>query len=123
MIKTQAAQKSSGNQKLLTYLQAHNLVPQSVPTITTIPLSTIGLKEKILSNVLDMYQYFSTDLQSMVALCNFLITIVQNIYMQDYLGATGAESSAELENQTKEFFDAVQKEASSLQNPSSAYVG
>ncbi len=113
----------SGDQKVIKYLQSLNLIPQSVITIEAIPFYQVGLKEKILLNALHIYDHFLTDAQAMSSFINFLITIVQNIYMEDYLGATATQTSTELENQTKEFFDAEQKEASSLQNPSSAYVG
>jgi len=43
--------------------------------------------------------------------------------MEDYLGATATETSTDFETKTKEFFDAQQKEALSLQNPASAYIG
>jgi hypothetical protein len=114
---------TSDNQKLLTYLKLKNLIPQSTVTIASIPFAQVGLKEKILLSAPDIYQNFLSDPGSMVAWFNLLITIVQNIYMEDYLGATATETSTDLETKTKEFFDAEQKEASSLQNPSSAYVG
>lgn len=120
---TPSAASSSSNQKLLKYLQAQKLVPSDVLTIGAIPFSNAGLKEKILTQASAIYQNFLTDPGTMAAWLNLLIIIVQHIYGEDYLGATATESSTDLENQTQAFFDAEQKEASSLQNPSSAYVG
>ena len=108
------------SQKVLNYLIENNIVEK---TSVSIPYLQSGVKEKILQIAPTAFTHFESDQPALCAWFNVLIQVVQNLYMQDYLGASETENSTLLTTQTKEFFDAVQKEASSMQNPSSAYVG
>jgi len=108
------------DQKVLNYLIAQNVLSK---TAVTIPYMQAGVKEKILQVTPAAYGHFAKDGAALTAWFNVLIQVVQNVYMQDYLGASATENSTQLTTHTKEFFDAVQKQASSMQNPSSAYVG
>ena len=119
-VSVSTTKKQTSNQKIVHYLRAHKALTQ---TDVVIPFGRAGVKEKILQVASPGYVHFLSDKSAVVAWLNMLIQVVQNVYMEDYLGATTSEASTQITKQTKEFFDAVQKEASSMQNPSSAYVG
>jgi hypothetical protein len=110
---------ATSQQKVLNYLIANKILEK---TATSIPYMQPGIKEKILQIAPAAYNNFKSDPDALSSWFNILIEVVQNLYMQDYLGASASESSTLLTTQTKEFFDAVQKEGSSMQNPSSAYI-
>ncbi|MCX5923067.1 MAG: hypothetical protein NTU89_00710 [Candidatus Dependentiae bacterium] len=107
------------SQKVLNYLIKNNILEKGTGAV---PYMQVGIKEKIIKIAPAAYINFKSDGDSLSALFAILTGVIQNLYMQDYLGATASESSALLTTQTKEFFDAVQKETSSLENPSSAYI-
>ena len=117
---TNSATAINSQEPVINYLIAQKILPA---TATAIPFMQQGIKEKLLEIASAAYDNFKLDATALSAWYAVLVQVVQNIYMQDYLGATAAENSTQLENQTKEFFDALQKKASSAQNPSAAYIG
>lgn len=106
--------------KILSALKSKNIISQAS---VIIPYAEQGICEKILKNALDLYEVFKEDFAVQADWMNVLIKVVQQIYSQDYLGAKPGEDEKFVAIDMQDFFDAVQKEVSSMQNPASAYVG
>lgn len=112
---------------ILKFLQQQNVI---ATTATNLPLLDIGVKQKILAVAMSpAYKAWvktldpSTFAKTMSGWMNLMFNVVKNAYMQDYLGATTTESYTLLGSQEESFVQAIQKSASSFQNPASVYVG
>lgn len=93
------------------------------PNITEIPYNQSGIVEAIFNVNNSAYQKFQTKPKSLGDWMNVLLLATGNLYAQDYLGATTIQTGSQATQQMLAFFQAMQSEAASLQNPSSVYVG
>lgn len=110
---------------LLTYLQAQNIISaqgDSVPYLQTDILS------KLFALADTIFIKYQNNITVLADWCNILYTAIQYQYINDYQGGIDPKSSAadqatEFMQKWQSFSIAIQKEASALENPSSAYVG
>lgn len=113
------------NDKLLKYLTTTKKVFS--PKLKNVPYTKKGMLEKLFNVGQDVFLHFYDDPAVLVAWCNILNMAVTYQYIDDYEGGIStsyqSEKSGSFEHKTLAFSQAVQKEASALQNPSSAYVG
>ena len=70
---------------------------------------------------MNAYAKFSTNNDDYASWLQVLYSALQAIYAFNYLGATPEETGPAMQNQIKQFFDAVQLSANSIENSSSAY--
>lgn len=125
------AKKKAGNNEIspviLTFLKQQGVIDSAAKSL---PRLDIGVKQKILAVAMSpAYKTWvatlnpSTFAKIMSDWMNLMFDVVKNTYMQDYLGATTTESYTLLGQQEESFVQAIQKSASSFQNPASVYVG
>lgn len=115
-----AKAKQQPPSKLIIYLRKKNIIDS---TALEIPYYQQGIVEKLFAITADAYQQFLKDPVTLEAWMNTLLLAVQSLYAQDYMGVVGEQTGAQVAQQAQAFFQALQKESSSLENPSSAYVG
>jgi len=106
--------------KIILYLRTKNIIDA---TTLEIPYDQQGIIQKIFAVAADAYKKFEHDPVTVENWVNTLLHAVQTLYAQDYMGVQGTQTGAQEAAQTQAFFQALQKETSSLENPSSAYIG
>jgi|GEM_PF-1523747 len=114
-----AKAKTQQASALILYLRSQKVIASNV---LEIPYSQPGLVEKIFNLAQDGYEKFQSDPVELGVWMSTMLQATQNLYAQDYLGATGKQTGAQAAQQAKAFFQALQDESSSLENPSSIYV-
>lgn len=82
-----------------------------------------GVAESIFAVNMQAYNLFKNNLNDYASWLSVLYSALQALYAFNYLGATGSDTGQDIENQMTEFFTALEKHTSSLENPSSVYVG
>ena len=106
------------NKELLAYLQQQNILDSKM---TSIPFTEHGILRKLFNLSSSVYKHFTQNYEVLAAWCNVLNMTVAYLYINDFLG--GITSQQDFQTKWQTFFQAVQKESSSLQNPASEYVG
>lgn len=114
--------KKFTQQILINFLQEHNVISDQVNAIKEISFFKPDIDLKLMNVIQDAYTEFAQKSKVFALWNNVLFLLVKNLYMQSFLGATSTETSSILAAQTEQFLTAIQKEGSSLQNPSAAYI-
>ncbi|MBI2345175.1 hypothetical protein HYV10_03855 [Candidatus Dependentiae bacterium] len=82
-----------------------------------------GVAQSIFSVNMQAYNQFKNNMNDYSSWLSVLYSALQALYGFSYLGAKTDETGKEMENQMTEFFTELEKHTSSLENPSSVYVG
>lgn len=111
------------NPKIISFLQSKGILDAAD---TSINYETSGMIQKLFNMSKDGYTTFVSEPAVLADWCTVLNMAVAYEYIDSYLGglkmsATGQPTDFTQKWQT--FFQAIQKETSSFQNPASAYVG
>lgn len=106
--------------KIILYLRTQKIIDSKT---LEVPYYQQGMVEKIFDTAADAYKKFEHDPETLESWMDTLLLAVQSLYAQDYMGVEGQQSGPEVAKQAQAFFQALQQESSSLENPSSAYVG
>ncbi|MBI2352724.1 hypothetical protein HYV11_00595 [Candidatus Dependentiae bacterium] len=116
---------SSLNPELIHYLKVKNILTAEQDTIL---FAHKDILPKLFALSDDVYVQFENNFSVLTDWCNSLNEAIAYQYIDDYEGGLDQsesilEQTEDLQTKWQSFFIALQKESSSLQNPSSAYVG
>lgn len=112
--------KKSANLEIMNFLKSNE-----IPLLdgAVIAYYTPGAIEKIMGIALTGYTKFQDDNHKLLLWINIMLSCVQTLYAQDYLGVYGEQTDQQQARYMEEFFQAMQKDLSAMQNPAAAYVG
>lgn len=121
---TKAIKTDSSKQKVLDFLVKNNVMDKDMSQ----PLyNQSGVPEKIINLISAAYNDTTLNMASQInvfaAFNEILFSVVKQLYITDYLGATSSDTADQIACKTQEFLNEIQKTVSSYQNPSSGYVG
>lgn len=110
----------ASNKAVIAYLQAQKIIPA---TMLQIVYTTPNLVEQLFTLAPQAFTNFSTNNANLGAWMNVMMLATGQQYAQDYLGAAATSTAAEHTAQMQAYLQAMQTEATSMQNSASAYVG
>ncbi len=102
------------------YLQSKNIMSSTdvIPSYFN-----AGVAQAIFATNMDAYAQFKNNVTDYASWLDVAYSALQALYSINYLGAKPGETGTEMENQITGFFTELEKHTSSLENPSSVYVG
>lgn len=107
---------------VLQFLQQNSIVSGQQVEYSQVPYAQTGIKEQLVGLAAIAYTQFGQDPENFGSWNRILFMVVENFYIQDFLGATASMSVTEKSSDVQQFLNAIQKEAQGLQNPSAGYV-
>lgn len=112
--------KSPLSSAVTLYLQSKNIMSSSdvIPSYFK-----AGVAQAIFATNMDAYAQFKNNETDYASWLDVVYSALQALYSINYLGAKPKETGTQMENQITAFFTELEKHTSSLENPSSVYVG
>jgi len=83
----------------------------------------VGVAQSIFAVNMNAYNQFKNNQKDYASWLNVVYSALQALYAFNYLGAKEGETATDMQNQMTGFFSELEKHTSSLENPSSVYVG
>jgi hypothetical protein len=107
--------------QILQFLSEQKLI--DAKTVINFAQIPFGMAEEVIQLGPQAFTKFGSVPAEFVAFNQLLFSMIKDLYMTDFLAVQSKSDAQELSSATMQFLNAIQKDASSLQNPSSAYVG